>query len=271
MIRREALTEMLTRTPRDPDDHFPWPQWVPWLAHAYTAIGLVLAAGMAYFIFQGGPEGFRWAFLLMLAATLVDATDGSLARRLHVKERIPGFDGSKLDDIIDFLTFTSLPLLLMWRAELVPASFEWVLVVALVASAYGFCQVPAKTVDGYFVGFPSYWNIVAFYFYVLHFPGWAAVLLVLFLAAMTFVPSYYMYPSRGATLSRTSNFLGGIWVLMLVWVLWGLPGSEPIDDKAARQNYWLAVASLFYPAYYVAASWAITLVRWQRAAQAKRA
>ena len=49
---------------------------------------------------------------------------------------------------------------------------EWVLVVALVASAYGFCQMPAKTTDGYFVGFPSYWNIVAFYLYVLQMPGW---------------------------------------------------------------------------------------------------
>jgi phosphatidylcholine synthase len=31
------------------------------------------------------------------------------------------------------------------------------------ASAYGFCQLDAKTGDHFFLGFPSYWNILAFY------------------------------------------------------------------------------------------------------------
>ena len=44
------------------------------------------------------------------------------------------------------------------------------LLVPLLASAYGFCQVEAKTDDHYFLGFPSYWNIVAFYLYVLRLP-----------------------------------------------------------------------------------------------------
>ena len=35
---------------------------------------------------------------------------------------------------------------------------------------YGFCQVQAKTDDGYFLGFPSLWNVVALYLYVLPFP-----------------------------------------------------------------------------------------------------
>ena len=80
---------------------------------------------------RGGAESFRWAFFLMLAACLVDATDGSYARKLHVKDILPNFDGSKLDDIIDFLTFTFLPLALVWRAELLPPNCEWVLIVAL--------------------------------------------------------------------------------------------------------------------------------------------
>jgi phosphatidylcholine synthase len=243
----------------------PWPAWVAWLAHAYTAVGLVLAAGMAACIVRGGAENFRMAFVLMLVACLVDATDGTLARRLKVKQLVPKFDGAKLDDIIDFLTFTSLPLALVWRAELVPANMEWVLVVALVASAYGFCQVPAKTSDGYFVGFPSYWNIVAFYLYVLHFPGWAAAVTILFLAALTCVPSYYVYPSRGATLSKLTNFLGGVWVVLLVGVLASLKQADQAPDSpAAEQNLLLAVLSLFYPAYYMAVSWGITILRWRR-------
>jgi phosphatidylcholine synthase len=242
-----------------------WPKGVAWLAHAFTAVGLLMAAGMAVCIVEGTPESYRYAFMFMLVACLVDATDGSLARKLNVKTLLPGFDGAKLDDIIDFLTFTSLPLLLIWRAELVPQNMEWVLVVALVASAYGFCQVPAKTTDGYFVGFPSYWNIVAFYLYALAMPVWLAAVLILLLAALTFVPSYYLYPSRGATLSRFSNFLGGVWVVLLLWVLWGLPTSDPpADPEKAHNNFQLALVSLFYPVYYVTVSWAITITRWRR-------
>src|SRR5205823_3206518 len=109
------------------------------------------------------------------------ATDGWFARRVRVKEVLPGFDGRRLDDLIDFQTYTSLPLLLIWRANLLPDGFGWCLLFPLLASAYGFCQVSAKTDDGYFLGFPSYWNLVAFYLYALNLPGWVSIaLLVLF-------------------------------------------------------------------------------------------
>jgi phosphatidylcholine synthase len=236
-----------------------------WIAHLYTALGLVLAAGMAVCIVRGTAEAFRWAFVCMLIACLVDATDGTLARRLHVKELLPNFDGAKLDDLIDFLTFTSLPLALIWRAELLPQSAAWVLVVALLASAYGFCQVPAKTTDGYFVGFPSYWNIVAFYLYLLRMPQWLAAAIILALALLTFVPSYYLYPSRGATLSRLTNFLGGVWVVMLGWLLWALAVDGPQDTaESTDQTRWLALVSLFYPLYYMVVSWGISVQRWRR-------
>lgn len=267
MIRRDTQYEPATShepLAGDPTGP-PWPAGVAWIAHAYTALGLVLAAAMAVCIVDGTAEAYRWAFALMLAACLVDSTDGTLARRLRVKELLPNFDGAKLDDLIDFLTFTSLPLALAWRAELIPASMHWVLVVALLASAYGFCQVPAKTRDGYFVGFPSYWNIVAFYLYVLHVPGGAAAAVILVLAGLTFVPSYYIYPSRGATLGRLTNFLGGVWVVLLIGVLWDLPTDDPpAAPRAAGRSFNLAVASLFYPLYYMAVSWAITISRWRR-------
>ena len=104
----------------------------------------------------------------MMIATAIDATDGWLARRARVKEVLPGFDGAALDNLIDFHTYTSLPLLLLWRADVLPGAAAWLLLLPLLASAYGFSQVNAKTDDGFFLGFPSYWNIVAFYLYVLH-------------------------------------------------------------------------------------------------------
>ena len=46
----------------------------------------------------------RRAFLCLMVATLIDAVDGVLARA-RVKERAPRFDGARLDDIVDYLTF----------------------------------------------------------------------------------------------------------------------------------------------------------------------
>ncbi len=145
-------------------------KFLAWCVHFYTALGLVAAGGIAVAILDGTPTSFRMAFLLMLVATIIDATDGTLARLVKVKEVLPKFDGRRLDDLIDFQTYTSLPLLLIWRAGLVPEGEDFWLLFPLLASAYGFCQVSAKTEDGYFLGFPSYWNIVAFYLYVLNPP-----------------------------------------------------------------------------------------------------
>jgi phosphatidylcholine synthase len=233
-----------------------------WGVHLYTALGLVLAAGIAVLLVYGGPDAFRWSFILMFAATLVDATDGTLARRARVKEILPGFDGRRLDDLIDFLTYTFLPLLLIWRAGLLPDAWQAWLLLPLLASAYGFCQVHAKTDDGYFLGFPSLWNVTAFYLYVLRLPYGLALGFLAAFALLTFVPSRYLYPSQPGRLNVVSNVLGALWAGMLVAVLWLLPADRP--PAAGDSAWWIALASLFYPAFYMIASWAITVRRWRR-------
>src|SRR5215213_6114760 len=169
-----------------------------WGVHLYTASGLVAAAMMVVLIVRGGDEAFRSAFALMLLATFIDSTDGWMARRVRVKEVVPGFDGRRLDDIVDFHTYTTIPLLLIWRAGILEGGQEWWLLMPLLASAYGFSQVNAKTDDGFFLGFPSYWNIVAFYLYLLRPPIWLTLALVITLSLLTFVPWRYLYPSQRA-------------------------------------------------------------------------
>lgn len=232
-----------------------------WGVHGYTALGLVIAAAIAVLLVRGDAAAFRWSFVLMFIATLVDATDGTMARRVRVKTVLPGFDGRKLDDITDFLTYTFLPLLLVWRAQILPEGYEPWLLFPLLASAYGFCQVSAKTDDGYFLGFPSLWNVVAFYLYILPMPGALSVGLIVTLSLLTFVPSRYLYPSQPGPINLVSNVLGAVWGVMLVVLLWNLPGDRlPTSEDSQRG---LSLASLFYPAFYMAASWAISLKIWK--------
>jgi phosphatidylcholine synthase len=249
-----------------------WRIVLAWLVHAYTALGLVAAALIAFFIVERGDgAGFRWAFALMLAATVVDATDGTLARAIRIKEVLPGFDGRRLDDLIDFLTYVFLPLLLVFRARILPEGAEAWLLLPLLASAYGFCQSSAKTDDGYFLGFPSLWNVVAFYLYALQpLPGWLALALVVGPAVLTFVPLRYLYPSLGGRLNGLTQLLGVGWGALLVAVLVKLPEEVPGPgkDNPARP---LALVSLAFPLYYLLASWLVSLRRWRRHRAARAA
>ena len=223
-----------------------------WGVHLYTALGLVIAAVVAVLLVRGDPDSLRSAFLLLLAATVIDATDGTLARAVEVKRVLPGFDGRRLDDITDFQTYTSLPLLLVWRSGVLrPEQAPWLLI-PLLASAYGFSQADAKTEDGYFRGFPSYWNVVALYLHFLRPPPGVALAVLLGLAVLTFVPSRYLYPSQPGTLNRVTAGLAALWAAVLAGVLLG--ALEP-----ART--WL-VASLVFPAWYMLASWGTSVRIW---------
>jgi phosphatidylcholine synthase len=229
-----------------------------WCVHAYTALGLVAAGGIAVAILDGTPQSYRFAFVLMFVATVIDATDGTLARAVDVKHVLPHFDGRRLDDLIDFQTYTSLPLLLIWRAELIPFQWQAWLLAPLLASAYGFCQAHAKTEDGYFLGFPSYWNIIALYLYVLQPPPGLALGVILFFALMTFVPARYLYPTHRGRLNRLTCLLGVPWAITLLVLLLYLPKEMVGDRYADETSRHLCLASMAYPAYYLLVSWWIS-------------
>jgi phosphatidylcholine synthase len=231
-----------------------------WLVHLYTAMGLVCAAGMAVLIVLGGDANLRRAFALMMAATAIDATDGWFARRARVKDVLPQFDGRALDDLIDFHTYTSIPLLLLWRAGVLPGALGWLLVLPLLASAYGFSQTNAKTDDGFFLGFPSYWNIVAFYLYLLEPPVWISATVLLTCTVLTFIPTRYIYATRGGPFAAIVNGGAAIWFVVI-----GLVLREP---RGAAST--LAEASLIYPVTYLALSAVVTGRHASRAASTVR-
>jgi phosphatidylcholine synthase len=213
-----------------------------WLAHAYTASGVVLAFLATRAVIE---HRYREAFFWLALQIFVDSTDGVLARRAHVSERVPWFNGSKLDDIIDYLTYVFVPALLVWRALLVPDA--WTLPVAcamLLASAFGFNREDAKTADHFFTGFPSYWNIVVLYLFVAGLAPAINAAILLGLAVLVFVPIRYVYPSRTAILQPLTIGLGATWAALMLVIIWQLPAVSPL----------VLWGSLIFPAYYLALS-----------------
>jgi phosphatidylcholine synthase len=262
MVKLQVERRRKKATPRAPRPAGVFEKFLGWCVHGYTALGLVAAGVIAVLLVHGGPDAFRWSFLLMAAATVVDSTDGTLARRVRIKEVVPGFDGRRLDDIVDFLNYTFLPLLLIWRAGILPAGQEAWLFLPLLASVYGFCQVQAKTDDGYFLGFPSLWNLVALYLYALSLPGWASLVVVIVLAILTFVPIRHLYPSQPGLLNRVTMIGGVLWAPLVGWMIWKLPhgGESGVSNSTGR----LALVSLIYPIYYLGVSWVISVIHWRK-------
>ena len=85
--------------------------------HLYTASGTVLALLIVIAAWTGRTTTALW---LGLATLFIDGTDGMLARRLRVKETIPWFDGARLDDIVDYMTYVFAPVVLLWTADHLP-------------------------------------------------------------------------------------------------------------------------------------------------------
>lgn len=209
-----------------------------WAVHLYTATGVVAAFAATLAVFSGKP---RTAFLWLYVAVAIDASDGALARLARVKEYLPQFDGAKLDDIVDYLTFVFVPVVLLVETRFLEGPLGLLAAAAaLLASAYRFCHVAAKTSDHFFTGFPSYWNVVALYLYVYESGPLASAVLTLILAALVLAPLRFLYPSRTPWMRSWTVGLGIVWAVAVAMILLRLP------ERATT----LATVSLAYPLYY---------------------
>lgn len=189
---------------------------------------------------------WQTAVFWMGTAAFIDAIDGGLSRRVQVKAVLPQFDGALLDNIVDYQTYVLVPALFVYQAGMVP--LDWMFItpaLILLTSAYQFSQADAKTDDHYFKGFPSYWNVVVAYLFLLQTPLRVNLWVLLACAILVFVPIKYLYPSRMTQFQKPTLVLGLIWMAMLIVALFQFP------TVAHLRWAWL---SLFYIAYYIGLS-----------------
>jgi len=207
-----------------------------WGVHAFTASGAVVGAVALLAVVAGN---LSQAAVLMLVALAIDSVDGTLARAVKVGEVLPGIDGRRLDDIVDYLNYVIVPVVFMVAAGYLN---PWLAALPILASAYGFAQHDAKTEDDFFLGFPSYWNVVALYVWLLDVAPLTATLVVVLFAIGVFVPLKYVYPSKMPVLRRTTNVAGGLWVVAITLAVVAPQLAERLP---------LVEATLAYPAWYL--------------------
>ncbi|MCB9644691.1 MAG: CDP-alcohol phosphatidyltransferase family protein [Myxococcales bacterium] len=213
--------------------------------HLYTASGIFFAVLILMAIIN---KDYKWAYLWMVVATVIDSSDGYLARKLEVKKVLPHINGGDLDNIVDYVNYTFLPLFLIAHAGLIPQpAWLWVSL-PMMASLFGFANADAKQAEeGFFLGFPSYWNFVAIYVQIVMTPisPYFSLAVLMILTVLTVSPLRFAYPSRMPRFQKTFIWGAILWTISFVAII----VLYPIGEKV-RPPMWLALASISYPLFY---------------------
>ncbi|VVO35854.1 phosphatidylcholine synthase [Pseudomonas fluorescens] len=209
-----------------------------WGAHGFTATGVVTAFLATIALFENQPK----ACLLWLGvALIVDGVDGSLARKVNVQTVLPGFDGSVLDLVIDYLTYVFIPaLFIYWYVELPGYTPLLTVSVILVSSLFCFCNVNMKSKDNYFQGFPAAWNVVALCLYIISPTPWITLLSIIGLALLTVTRMKFLHPFRVRRFMPINIAVTAVWLLCSLSLVLNHPGKDPMV-----MGLWLAMSAYF--------------------------
>ena len=221
------------------------PRWLAGAAvHVLTASGAVCGlVALAHAARQDWSETFLWLGL----ALIIDAVDGPLARRVGVDTALPRFSGTRLDLIVDYLNYCVVPAYIAYDGGLVPDGFGPLAgALILLSSLFHFADRQAKTEDGYFVGFPAIWNVVCLYLFVLGLSGGGALVVIVVLSALVFVPIKWLHPVRAPRLRPLSLAVTGAWgIAAVVGVLHGFPAPPVVQGVFLAAALYVVSLNLF--------------------------
>ena len=153
-----------------------------WAVHLLTASGAALAFVAAV---AAGHGAWQVVFLCLGLALIVDGIDGPLARRIHVKQRIPWFDGAALDFVVDYANYVK----------------------------------RMKTSEQSFRGFPAVWNVLIFVLMIYRLPQLVTLAVVLVAAILTFSPVEFIHPVRVKRMRPLTLTVTFVWAILAVVAL----------------------------------------------------
>jgi phosphatidylcholine synthase len=209
------------------------------MVHIFTATGAAL--GFAALV---AAVAQQWAamFWCLGAALFVDGIDGTIARKVRVAERLPRWSGDVLDLVVDFVTYVFVPAYAITASGLLPPLLALPAgIVIVVTGALYFSDREMKTADNYFRGFPTLWNAVAFYLFVLKPAPWIAAASVTILAVLTFMPFKFVHPFRVVRLRALTI------AALVLWCI--LAAAALLQDLAPGP--WIAAALGVIGLYFV--------------------
>ncbi|CAJ1411654.1 unnamed protein product [Effrenium voratum] len=233
------------------EEHTPLRRARAWAIHIFTASGVIpgLLAIEATFAGDG-----RMALLWLGAALIIDGLDGPLARRFEVTRYTPRFDGAILDLVIDYLTYTAIPALMIWQLDMVPEG--WGLAAAsfvMLTALYCFGNKDMKTTDNYFEGFPATWNMVVLCFFILDSSQMINLITIALLGALTFTRLKFIHPFRVVRLRLITIFMTATWGISSTWLLVAKTPAPLLESDPAAYGAWI-FSSLYFVGFGVVRS-----------------
>jgi phosphatidylcholine synthase len=156
--------------------------------HLWTLSGLGFSMGGLFALFSGRED---LAARLIFFPIVIDFTDGTLARRFRIKEKIPLVAGEALDMITDVISLTFVPLVFFWRTGVfLPGYGAPLCLLAAMTCSLKYAMKEQVLRQGYSIGStPIFFSVFLFYFLALH-PIWAtlytAVLVLLCLSPVRY-------------------------------------------------------------------------------------
>ena len=208
--------------------------------HVLTATGAIWAL-LALLAVHAGD--YNTMFIWLGVALVVDAVDGPLARWVGVTTALPRYSGTRLDLIVDYLTYVVVPAYALSLAEILPEDFRLAAaMVILLSSLAHVADRESKTEEGFFVGFPAIWNIVCLYLFALGLPPFIALGAIVLFAAATFIPILCVHPFRVLALRP---------VTVLVTLAWGAAATVAVLQPFPSA-LWVKVALLGTASYLIA-------------------
>jgi phosphatidylcholine synthase len=207
--------------------------------HLFTASGGAVAVLALYAAVERNfPACFAWLGL----ALFIDGIDGTLARAARVQVTAASIDGAVLDLVIDFLTYVLVPVVALWRSDLMPTEVSfWIGLIVTIASALYFADTRMKTDDLWFRGFPATWNIIVLYLFILRLPWVLSAGILVGATALMFSPFVFVHPLR------VIRFRGLTIGMMLAW--FALAATAIIEKL--QPPAWVAWGLIATAAYFL--------------------
>ena len=207
--------------------------------HLLTASGAALAVLAAIAV---AGHDWRAGFIWLGLALIVDGIDGPLARWLHVRERLPGWDGGTLDFVVDYTTYVFVPaIILALGCGLSGFAAALAAMMVAVSGAIYFADRRMKQDDNSFRGFPAGWNMIVFVLFVAA-PHPAIVMTVtVALTALTFMPVRFIHPVRVERWRPLTLTIAILWFIVATWIV-----AADFDVSPIMQGVLLAASLYFF-------------------------
>lgn len=209
------------------------------LINILTTIGAGLSVVSIPYAFDGYP---RVAWGLMGVALFIDWVDGTLVRTLDLEPGLTGYDGARLDEYADLMTYAVAPVLAAIASGVLPRTlpgYSTIMFVSVV-SCLQFSRDESKS-DKAFWGWPCYWNFVYFYCWGLDLDPTSTMVASVLLGLAAFAPIPFPYPSKFPLQRKILLPMAVGWVILVI-----LGMAKPTHAQE------LLLVSLVFPLYYMA-------------------